>query len=80
MLGDIFDLEAALSDDSRHDAALMRLRDRLSKWARAANAADESPERSQARRALRAITSGAAERVQDREYRTLLEQYGLRGR
>ena len=80
MLGDIFDLEAALSDDSRHDAALMRLRDRLSKWARAADAADESPERSQARRALRAITAGAAERVQDREYRILLEQYGLRGR
>ena len=80
MLGDIFDLEAELSDERRHDAALMRLRDRLSKWARAANAADQSPERSQARRVLRAITTGAAERVQDRGYRTLLEQYGLRGR
>jgi dienelactone hydrolase len=80
MLGDIFDLEAGLSDESRHDAALMRLRDRLSKWARTANAAEESPERNQARRVLRAITTGAAERVQDRGYRTLLEQYRLPGR
>jgi poly(3-hydroxybutyrate) depolymerase len=80
MLGDIFDLEAGLSDESRHDAALMRLRDRLSKWARTANAAEESPERNQARRMLRAITTGAAERVQDRGYRTLLEQYRLPGR
>jgi hypothetical protein len=80
MLADVFDLEAGLSDESRHDAALMRLRDRLSKWARASDAADESPERSQARRVLRAVTSGGAERVQDRAYRMLLEQYRSRGR
>jgi poly(3-hydroxybutyrate) depolymerase len=80
MLGDIFDLEASLSDESRHDVALIRLRDRLSKWARTAAAVEESPERSQARRVLRAITTGAAERVQDPGYRTLLEQYRLPGR
>jgi len=80
MLGDVFDLEAGLSDESRHDVALARLRDRLSKWARTANAAEESPERNQARRMLRAITTGAADRVQDRGYRTLLEQYKLPGR
>jgi hypothetical protein len=79
-LGEIFDLEAALSDESRRDVALMQLRDRLSKMARAANAADDSPARSQARRALRAITAGASERVQDPEYRSLLQQYGQRGR
>jgi poly(3-hydroxybutyrate) depolymerase len=79
-LGDVFDLEASLNDESRHDAALMRLRDRLSAWARTANAADQSPERSRARRLLRAITSGVTERVRDPAYRTLLEQYGLRGR
>jgi dienelactone hydrolase len=79
MLGDIFDLEAELSDESRHDAALIRLRDRLSKWARTANAAEESPGRSQTRRVLRAITTGA-ERVQDRGYRALLEQYRQPGR
>ena len=80
VLGDVFDLEAGLNDESRHDASVMRLRDRLSAWARAANAADDSPERSRARRVLRAISSGAADRVRDPEYRALLEQYGPRGR
>ena len=42
-LGEIFDLEAGLSDESRRDVALMQLRDRLSKMARAANAPDDSP-------------------------------------
>ena len=80
LIGDIFDLEAALGDDSRHLAALSGLRDRLKKLSEKAAAADDTPERSQARRVLRAITSGASERVQDREYRALLEQYGPRGR
>jgi len=60
--------------------SLIQLRDRLSRLARAANAADESPARSQARRVLRAIPSGGAERLQDPEYRKLLDQYGMRGR
>jgi hypothetical protein len=80
MLRDIFDLEAGLSDESRRGVALMQLSGRLSKLAGAANAAGDSPARSQARRVLRAITAGAAERVQDREYRALIDQYGLRGR
>jgi hypothetical protein len=80
LIADIFELEAGLGDDSRRRAALSALRDRLSKLAEKAAAADESPERSQARRVLRAITSGAGERAQDREYRALLDQYGLRGR
>jgi pimeloyl-ACP methyl ester carboxylesterase len=80
MLGEIFDLEAGLSDESRRGVALMQLNGRLSKLAAAANAADDSLARSQARRVLRAITAGAAERVQDPEYRALLAQYGLRGR
>jgi dienelactone hydrolase len=80
LIGDIFDLETGLGDDARHRAVLSALRDRLSKLAEKAAAADDSPERSQARRVLRAITSGAGERVPDREYRALLEQYGLRGR
>ena len=80
LLEDIFDLEAGLGDERRHGAALIQLRDRLSRLARAANAADESPARSQARRVLRAIPSGAAERLQDPEYRKLLDQYGMRGR
>jgi hypothetical protein len=58
----------------------MRLRDELTKLAQAANAAEESPERSRARRVLRSITAGAGDRVQDPDYRKLLEQYGQRGR
>jgi hypothetical protein len=80
MFGEIMDLEAGLGDESRHDVALMTLRDRVSKLASKAGAADESPERSQARRVLRSITVGAAGRVPDAEYLKLLEQYGLRGR
>jgi dienelactone hydrolase len=75
LLANIVDLEAGLRDDTRRAEAMLRLRDELSKLARAANAADDSPARSQARRVLRSITAGAADRVQDREYRTLLEQY-----
>jgi len=80
LLDEIFDLEAGLGDDRRRAESLMRLRDRLSQSARAANAATDSPARSQARRILRAVTGGAGERVRDPEYRALLEQYGLRGR
>src|SRR6185295_9020753 len=80
LLGEIFDLEAGLGDERRRSVALIQLRDQLSKLSRAANAADPSPARSQARRVLRAIPSGAAESRQDPEYRKLLDQYGMRGR
>lgn len=80
MLQEMVELEAGLADEAGHAAALLRLQDRLTKMASAANAAADSSERNRARRVLRAIKAGAAERVQDREYRALLEQYGLRGR
>jgi hypothetical protein len=80
MLADIFELEASLGDDERRATALMSLRSRLSALAKKAAEEEESPARSQARRVLRAITSGAAGRVQDREYRALLEQLAPRGR
>jgi poly(3-hydroxybutyrate) depolymerase len=79
-LNEIFTLEASLGDETRHDASLATLRDRLAKLAQKATAPGESLERSQARRMLRAITVGASARVQDREYRTVLEHYGLQGR
>jgi dienelactone hydrolase len=79
LFGEIADLEAALADMERRDVALMQLRNRLSKIAAAANATEDSLARSQARRALRAIAAGAMERVQDPEYRALLQQYGARG-
>jgi poly(3-hydroxybutyrate) depolymerase len=80
MLQEVFELETGLRDEAGHAAALLRLQDRLTKMAGAATAAADSPERNRARRVLRAIRAGAAERVQDRDYRALLEQYGLRGR
>jgi dienelactone hydrolase len=80
MLADIVELESRLGDESRRGAALATLRDRLGALAQKAATADASSERSQARRVLRAITSGAGSRVEDREYRALLEQYGQRGR
>ena len=79
-LGDIFQLEASLHDEDRRAIALLQLREQLTKLARAANASEDSPGRTRARRVLRAITTGAAERVQDHEYRALIDQYGLRGR
>ena len=79
-LGDIFQLEASLRDEDRRAIALLQLREQLTKLARAANASEDSHGRTRARRVLRAITTGAAERVQDHEYRALIDQYGLRGR
>jgi len=81
-LGEIFELEAGLRDDTRHDASMARLRELLLRQARAADADTESPERSLARRVLRTVAGGVAERVDDPVYRKLLEQIapGARGR
>jgi poly(3-hydroxybutyrate) depolymerase len=80
MLGEMVELEGALGEESRRGAALMALRDRLSRLAQRAAAPEESLERSQARRMLRAITAGAAGRVKDQEYRALLQQFAVQGR
>jgi predicted esterase len=79
LLDEIFTLEAQLGDEAR-DAALMTLRDRLSRLSRKAADEADTPERSQARRVLRLITAGAAERTSDRLYLKLLEQFRLPGR
>ena len=79
-INDIFELEAGLADDERRPGALMRLRDALAKLSRAANAEEDTPARAQARRVLRTITAGAGERVQDQEYRAVIDQYRLPGR
>jgi hypothetical protein len=80
MLGEIFDLEARLNDDERREVSLMTLRERLGRLSRKAAGDADTPERSQSRRVLRAITAGANGRVQDREYLKLLEQHRLPGR
>jgi hypothetical protein len=77
---EIVDLEARLFDAERRGQSLARLRDRLSRLSRAATAEGESAERSQARRVLRAVALGAAERAPDPEYRKLLDQLAPRGR
>jgi hypothetical protein len=74
-LDEMLTLEAELRDENRRLERLGRLRDWLSRCARQAGAAADSPERRRARRVLRTITMGAAERVQDVEYLKLLEQY-----
>jgi hypothetical protein len=74
-LDDVLALEAGLRDEGRHLENLGRLRDWLSRTARQANAAADSPERRRARRVMRSITMGAADRVQDAEYLKLLQQY-----
>jgi hypothetical protein len=74
-VNDVLTLEAGLRDESRRMESLGRLRDVLSRSARQANAEVDSPDRRRARRMLRTITMGALERVEDAEYRKLLEQY-----
>lgn len=80
LLSEIFGLEAGLGDPDRHGETMLALRDRLSRLAKKASAEGESPERSQARRVLRAISAGASGRVQDREYLQLLTSFDPRPR
>jgi hypothetical protein len=75
ILSDVLTLEAALGDADRRAQSLLRLRDRLARLSRAAAAEADSPERRQARRVLRQLTSGAAERTTDPEYLEMLRQY-----
>jgi dienelactone hydrolase len=80
LVSDIFALEAELGDPDRHAQTMMALRDQLARLVKKASAGSESPERSQARRVLRAITAGAPGRVQDREYLQMLNEFGARPR
>jgi len=75
ILSDVLALEAGLGDPGRRGQSLLRLRDRLAHLARAAGAETDSSERRQARRVLRQLTMGAAERATDPEYLELLRQY-----
>ena len=80
LIVDLSGLEACVADDSRRTDCLRTLRDLLPKLSQKALAEEESPERSRARRVLRAFTSGASARTKDQEYLALLEKYALRGR
>jgi pimeloyl-ACP methyl ester carboxylesterase len=74
-VNEIIELERALGDSDQRAPSLLRLRGELATLSRAANAAEDTPARSRARRLLRMITAGASERVDDREYRAILDQY-----
>jgi pimeloyl-ACP methyl ester carboxylesterase len=80
MIGELAALEAALADGERRAQSLLSLRDRLAQLSQKATAAEESPERSRARRVLRALSSGVSARTSDREYLELIEKFGMRGR
>jgi hypothetical protein len=77
-LDEVASLENGLRDARTHDTSLGRLREQLMRYARLASSDDASPERSQARRLLRAIAGGAADRSDDPDYRRLLEQLAPR--
>lgn len=80
MLKEVYTLEAQLLDDGARDGALVSLRDRLTRLSRKASAAEDTPERSQARRVLRLITAGASERIPDQQYLGMLQQFRVEGR
>jgi dienelactone hydrolase len=79
-LQEIYTLESQLLSDGARDAALISLRDRLTRLSRKASAAADTAERSQARRMLRLITAGAAERIPDHQYLGMLQQFRVEGR
>ena len=58
LLNELIELEQSLASDERHTLSLLRLRSMLTDMYTAANKADDTPERQQARRVLRAIQSG----------------------
>ena len=77
-IGDVFNLEARISDaDGRFDA-MARLKSRFAQLRRTADAAADSPERSRARRLLGAVAAGVRQRVRDSEYLKLVEEYARR--
>jgi len=80
VLEQTFELEAALGENDRRDASLMLLGARLRDWSRTAGGDSDTPERRRARRLLRSVLAGAADRVHDPEYLALLEPYRRQAR
>ena len=68
-------LEAGLQEPSRRRESLADLEGLLTRVSRTANATADSPERQAARRILRTVTMGAAERTQDKDYLQMLTKF-----
>ena len=69
--------QAGLADDTRRLQSLQGLNTLLIGLNTRATAAEDSPQRAQARRLLRAVTLGAEQRVQDADFLKLLQRYRL---
>jgi len=67
--------EAGLRDADRRSESLRELRRLLDDCRKKATSPTDSPERDSARRLLRVITMGAAERVSDADYLALLQKF-----
>ena len=77
LLDEILTREAQLDDQERRQVALQTLNERLGRLWKKANDETHTPERSQARRLLRSVAAGAAERTPDKDYLAILERYSL---
>ena len=71
---EILAAENQLSTDGR-SMALVHLRDRWKKLAAVANGPADSADRRIARRMLRGLSSGVAERTKDEEYRKMVDEF-----
>ncbi len=80
MLDEILTLEAQLGDQERRQVALLTLNERLAHLWKKATAETDTPERTQARRLLRTMAAGAAERTPDKDYLASIERYSLPSR
>ena len=79
MLQEIANLEGGLGNENLRAQSLLHLRDTLTRTFKRATAPEDSRDRRQARRVLRAVIGGASERVQDSEYRALVDSLRLPG-
>jgi hypothetical protein len=75
MLREIVEFESRLAYEERHAEAMTLLRDRLSRLSKTGSGELDTPERSQARRVLRAVIFGAPSRTEDQQYLMLVEQF-----
>jgi len=73
-MDEILSMENRLSSDDRH-SILAQLRDRWKKLAAASNHPADSVDRRIARRILRGLSAGAAERSKDEDYRKIVEEF-----
>jgi hypothetical protein len=79
LMNELMELEGGIFDEATRPQSLLRIREKLTQPHKRATQPDDSPERQQARRVIRAITSGASERLQDAEYLRLLDSFRLPG-